>query len=156
MSFKIGKTKEKPGNDTAEAGDALDTQITDIEKQISDRTKDLEAAKQQLRELGNMAKDSKNNEEPSPRPHGPLVELSVEPEDAEKEEETDVSISVGQPEEGVKLVEVKPGETVTTEAKKIAEVKTVPAAPATVATPAAATVHDCNGCQGRSGCQSRS
>ena len=125
--FKIGKSKEKPDRDTA-AGNTPVTQAAVLEEQINNKTKDLEAAKQQLKELGNAAIEPKHNEEAAPRPHGPLVELTLEPEDTEKAEETDAGILPGEVVEEVEVVKVKAEAAAPAEAATKAEAKKGPVA----------------------------
>jgi len=119
-SLKIGKSKEKPDGDTVEAGDAPATQVAGLEEQLNHRTKDLEATEQQLRELSNTANGSKEDEETPPQPHGPLGELTVEPDDKPMglDEETDVGTLLGEADEEVKIVEVGAGAAAPAEAEK--------------------------------------
>ena len=79
-SFQIGKSKEKPEND-AEANDTLVTQITNLEEQVSGKTQELEEAEQQLKELSNIMQVSEATKDASSQAHGPLGELTIEPED---------------------------------------------------------------------------
>lgn len=117
-NLKIGKSKEKPNGDTAEAGDTLSNQIADLEEQLNHKTKDLEATEQQLRELSNTMNSSKEDEDTPPQPHGPLSELTVEPDDELTDEETDAGILLGEADEEVKVVEVEAGATAPVEAEK--------------------------------------
>jgi hypothetical protein len=119
-SLKIGKSKEKPDGDTAEADDSPATQVADLEEQLNHRTKDLEATEQQLRELSNTVIGSEEDEEPPPQPHGPLSELTVEPKDElpDPDEETDVGSLLGEADEEVKIVEVGAGAAAPAEAEK--------------------------------------
>ena len=108
-NLKIGRPKEKPDGDTAEAGDNHATQIANLEEELNHRTKDLEATKQQLRELSNTMNGSEKDEETPPQPHGPLSELTVEPDDKLMDEETDVDTLLGEADEEAKIVEVEVG-----------------------------------------------
>ena len=78
--IKLGKSKEDPEEEIIEVDKATASQITEINEHISNRTKSLEETTQQLQELSETLNDA-DDEEEKPRPHGPLKELSVEPED---------------------------------------------------------------------------
>jgi len=119
-SFKIGKSQEKPENDTAEADDMLTTQIADMEEQVNNKTKELEATEQELKELSDTAKVSEEDEDTPPKPHGPLDELTVTPEDElfDTGEETDVGALLGEADEGLKMVEVAAGAAAPAEASE--------------------------------------
>jgi hypothetical protein len=83
MRFKgirLGKSKEESEEEIIEVDKATASQITEINEHISNRTKNLEETTQRLQELSEMLNDD-DDEEERPRPHGPLKELSVEPED---------------------------------------------------------------------------
>ena len=131
-SFKIGKSKEKPDKDTAEAGDTLTTQITDLEEQVNNKTKELEATEQELKELSDTAKVSEEGEDTPPQPHGPLDELTVTPEDElfDVGEETDIGALLGEADEGLKVVEVTAGADAPDEGLKVVEVAAGADAPA--------------------------
>ena len=131
-SFKIGKSKEKPDKDTAEAGDTLTAQITDLEEQVNNKTKELEATEQELKELSDTAKVSEEDEDTPPQPHGPLDELTVTPEDElfDVGEETDVGALPGEADEGLKVVEVTAGADAPDEGLKVVEVAAGADAPA--------------------------
>ena len=119
-SLKIGKSKEKPDGDIAEADDTPATEVAELEEELNNRTKDLEATEQQLKELSNTVNGSEKDEETSPQPHGPLSELTVEPGDdlLDLDEETDASTLLGEADEEVKIVEVGAGAAAPTEAEK--------------------------------------
>lgn len=117
-NLKIGRSKEKPDGDTAEAGDITATQVADLEEQLNYRTKELEATKQQLRELSNTMNGSEEAKETPPQPHGPLSELTVEPDDKLIDEESDVATLLGEADEEVKVVAVEAGATAPVEAEK--------------------------------------
>lgn len=116
-SFKIGKSKEQPDKDTAEAGDTLTAQIADMEEQVNNKTKELEATEQELKELSDTAKVSEEDEDTPPQPHGPLDELTVTPED-ELLDVDDIGALLGEADEGLKVVEVAAGAAAPAEAKK--------------------------------------
>jgi len=83
--FKIGKAKEKPDRDTIETEDAPADRIADHKK---NRAKSLKEAEQQLIELTETVNVSEKLED-VPKPHGPLVELTIEPEEELVSEEKD-------------------------------------------------------------------
>lgn len=134
-SFKIGKSKEQPDKDTAEAGDTLTAQIADMEEQVNNKTKELEATEQELKELSDTAKvseESEEDEDTPPQPHGPLDELTVTPEDElfDIGEETDIGALFGKADEGLKVVEVTAGADAPDEGLKVVEVAAGADAPA--------------------------
>jgi len=106
-SFKIGKSKEEPDRDTAEVSDTLTTTIAGLEEQVDNKTEELEATEQELKELSDTAKDSEADKDAPPQPHGPLSELSVEPGDEPIDEETDIGTLLGEADEQVKVVEAE-------------------------------------------------
>jgi hypothetical protein len=109
--LKIGKSNENKGTDKDASGGGTAIQIAELEEQLSDRTKSLKQTEAKLKKLSGKGKNGKNIDDILAVPHGPIGELTVEPE-AElpdlisiPEEETDTL-----PEEngeGIKLVEVK-------------------------------------------------
>ena len=116
--FKIGKSKEKPDRDTSEAGDTTTAQAAEMEEQINNRTKDLEEAEQQIKKLTDTANGSEEAEEAPPQPHGPLSELTVEPEDELTDKDADAGTLLEEAEEEVKVVEVGNGAAAPAEAEK--------------------------------------
>jgi len=68
--FKLGKSKEKADKSTAEAG---------LEEQVNNRAQDLKGAGEQLRPPSDTA-----------NPHGPIAELSVEPDDESRDDEKEL------------------------------------------------------------------
>ena len=84
--FKIGKSKEVPDRDAAAVDDSNTRQVAD---HINKRTKNLKAAEQQLIELSDTANDPEKEEDATPRPHKPLAELTIEPEEAPVKEEAE-------------------------------------------------------------------
>jgi hypothetical protein len=117
-NLKIGKSKEKPDVETAEAGDTPSAQEAGLEEQLNHRTQDLVATEQQLKELSSTMNASEKDEETPPQPHGPLSELTVGPEDEQMDEEIDASALLGEAEEEVKIVEVGAGAAAPAEAEK--------------------------------------
>ena len=103
-SFTLGKSKEETEEENIEEGDITAAQITEMEEKINNRTKDLEDTTQLLQELNGTVEDS--DEENPTRPHGPLSELSIDPEDDLKFDDIDVSTPVEEAGGDVKLVEI--------------------------------------------------
>lgn len=83
MRFKplrLGKSKEELEEEIIEVDKATANQLTEMNENISSRTKSLEETTQRLQDLSETLNDS-FDEDDTPKPHGPLVELTVEPED---------------------------------------------------------------------------
>jgi len=78
---------EKPVKEAAEGGDAMVKQITGLEELVGQRTRDLENAREQLKNLYHdqggldQNKDEAKADELLIQPHRPKGELSVEPEE---------------------------------------------------------------------------
>lgn len=85
MRFKIGKPKEKPEKDDAGVESASVEQISEMEEKINGRTKNLEEKAQQLQGLAAENGAAEKNREDHPGPHGPLAELTLEPDDEQPE-----------------------------------------------------------------------
>lgn len=107
-NFKIGKSKEKPEKDGGGVEDTTVQQIAEMEEKINGRTKNLKKTAQQLQGLSGGAGSTKADEDIPAKPHGPLVELTIEPEDKladvdDIEAGEDVLEGSG---EGIKIVEV--------------------------------------------------
>jgi len=79
-NLKLGKSKGEPEEDIIEVDKATANQLTVMNDNISIRTKNLEETTQQLQDLSDALNDSVEEIEML-KPHGPLVELSVDPED---------------------------------------------------------------------------
>ena len=107
--FRIGKSKEKPEKDGAETEGTTAEQIVEMEEKINGRTKNLEETAQELQEPSGESATPEEGENTPAGPHGPLDELSIEPED--KLAEVD-DVEAGVPEEEgeeIKVVEVSAG-----------------------------------------------
>ena len=108
--FKIGKSKENNGKEKAPETGATATKIAELEEQLNGRTDNLKKTEKQLKKLSGKLGDKENTEEIIAKPHGPIGELSVEPEDdldvaaLVVDEEDDVAAEGSA--EKVKLVEV--------------------------------------------------
>jgi K+/H+ antiporter YhaU regulatory subunit KhtT len=87
-ALKFGKLKEEPEDEVIELDKETANQLSEMQEHISNKTKNLEKTKQQLQEL-TSAFDN-HDEEEVPKPHGPIGELSVEPEDKMMDIDLDV------------------------------------------------------------------
>lgn len=105
-SFKIGKSKEKPEEDAVEAGDTAAPQEAETEEQLNNKADDLEKTAQLSEGTSDAANDSEEDKDAPPQPHGPLSELSVEPEDDLTYDDTDVGAPAEDTGEAAKVVEV--------------------------------------------------
>ena len=76
-TFKIGKPGEEPEEDAIEFSETTVTQIAEMGEQISSKTRDLEKTAAELGKLSS-AVDGGNSTGDTPRPHGPLSELSLD------------------------------------------------------------------------------
>jgi hypothetical protein len=122
IGFRIVKTKGKHDG-TAEVREALATKIAVLEEQVNSKTKKLEQAERKIKNLAVAA--STPQEDAPPRPHGPLVELEVEPTGGgEADGDTNVGTLLGEATEEAK-----------TTAAPVAT--TAPETPAATATPSA-------------------
>jgi hypothetical protein len=127
-SFKINKSNDKPKKETVESGDTTATQVAGIEEKINKKTKNLKKAAQQLKGLSDMSKDFDEDDIPA-RPHGPLGELRVEPEDRllDLEAEADISSLLEENDEEVTVIEVNAGVAVPMEADELRDEATATA-----------------------------
>jgi hypothetical protein len=82
--FKVGKSKDKPEKGTEMPEETTAEQIVEIEDKINGRTKNLEETTKELKEL---ISEETDDEEAGVGPHGPLDELTVEPEDEKTDDE---------------------------------------------------------------------
>lgn len=78
--LKLGKSKDESKEDTIEFDAATAEQLNEINESISSRTRSLEETTQRLQDLSDTL-NYFSDEDDTPKPHGPLVELTVEPED---------------------------------------------------------------------------
>lgn len=108
--IKIGKSKEEPKEETIETNETTVTQIAEMEDQMNNKTKDLEETSQQLQELSETVNGSEETEaateDDTPKPHGPLSELEVEPGDDLAYDDINVDTQPEDAGEDVQLVEV--------------------------------------------------
>ena len=78
-SLKKNKEKEEQEEEIIEVDKTQAGKIADIQQTIDDKTKNLEETAQQLQELSDSVIEIDDDEKP--KPHGPISELSVDPED---------------------------------------------------------------------------
>lgn len=88
--LKLGKSKEDPEDEITEIDETTTNHLNEIKKNMSSRTKSLEETTQQLQDLSG-ALDNFIEDDETPKPHGPLVELTVEPEDKMMDIDLDIS-----------------------------------------------------------------
>jgi TATA-binding protein-associated factor Taf7 len=119
-SLTLGKLKEKLDGDAARGGDASVVQIAGMEEQINHRTKGLAETEQQLKELADTVKTSQENGDTQPQPHGPLSELSIDPEDQTQELDEELGIEALDldADEEIKVVELGAGAATPAEAAR--------------------------------------
>jgi len=129
-NFQIGKGKEKSYDDT---DDIMATQIADLEEQVNDKTRRLAEAEQQLKALSSNVQLSAEDTDASPHPHGPLSELTIDPEDTSDEEIMGAANLFEETDDEIPVVEVIKAESM---AKPEAKPEAEPA-PATAAEPEA-------------------
>ncbi len=103
-TFKIlGKSRGKLERKNDVADNTPATQMDGLGNNINNRTKDLEKAEQQLKELASKVKSPEESVDTVPRPHGPIGELTLMPgtyPGAEPEVELVVQkVSAGSPSE---------------------------------------------------------
>jgi hypothetical protein len=111
--FKIGKTKAGNAKEIALSGSNAATQIAELEEQLNGRTNNLKQTEEQLKKLSGKGKHRKETDEIIAKPHGPIGELTLEPE----ENLVDLAAPVAEvpgviPEAGaekIKVVEVQVG-----------------------------------------------
>ena len=108
FQIQLGKNKENPESDADETSDVMVNQIANLEEQVNGKTKELEETEQQLKELSDTVQEAE--EESPPQPHGPLGELTLEPEDIGAEE-VDTSTLFEDDDQGAPVVEVIKAET---------------------------------------------
>jgi len=130
--FKIGKSNEGKGKENAISGGGAATQIAELEEQLNGRTDNLKQTEVKLKNLSNINKNGKDSDAVPVLPHGPIGELTLEPEvdlaglTAVVDEETDTTPEVST--DTIKLVEVKVEPGAPAVVKKVADIP--PPAPA--------------------------
>ena len=119
--LKFGKKKDKEKGKPP-ADDATSTQITELEEHLKERTDDLTETEMKLKKLSGKINDLEDTEVSELQPHGPIGELSIEPEDSlsgvDTDEEEDTDTPLKEEPEDVKLVEAEPESKPATSMKK--------------------------------------
>ena len=118
-SFKLGILKKNQEH-TPDSDELLSSKIAELEEQVNDRTKILEEAGQQLNELTGKATEPAEDEDIPPHAHGPLSELSIDPEDIEYEETIFDTVTEEQADD-IKMIEIKTEEVTATDTSNPAE-----------------------------------
>ena len=121
--LKRGKSKEEPEEEIIEVDKVTANQLSEMNENMSNRTKNLEETTQQLQDLSETLSDSIDDDD-TPKPHGPLVELTVEPEDKMMDIDLDTTSDEELFEaatEEIKVVEVGADATATADSKEIGE-----------------------------------
>lgn len=137
--LKLGKSKGEPEEEIIQVDKTTANQLTEMNEHISNRTKNLEETTQQLQDLSETLSDS-IDEDDIPKPHGPLVELTVEPEDKMMDIDFDMTSDEELFEaatEEIKVVEVGADDNVPADSKEAGEPQ-----PDTEAAPAAEESED--------------
>jgi hypothetical protein len=81
-SFKIGKTGEQSIEETGQKETVTSTEVADMEEKINNKTKRLKDAENQLKGLADSTNSPEGDDDNEiPGPHGPLIELTLEPGD---------------------------------------------------------------------------
>jgi hypothetical protein len=119
---KLSKLIEKFDRDTTEADDTATIQATVLEE-VKNRTMDLEKSEksEQPEEVANTASHSEGEENTTPKPHGPLSELTVEPENGLQDAELEAETPVEEADEEVNVVKIGAEEAAPAEAESKAE-----------------------------------
>jgi len=108
-SFKVGKSDEEKESDVKE--DVSLEDVSDMEKKMADKTKKLKDTAQKIKDLSEGSQ-TVDDDEDIPGPHGPLIELTVEPGDELTDLDTELElnnlmdINENNDEEEIKVVEV--------------------------------------------------
>jgi hypothetical protein len=102
--FKFGKNKDKEKGKKS-ADDATSAQIAELEEHIKERTDDLAETEMKLKKLSGKISEIEEIDTSEARPHGPIGELSIAPEDSLSGVDTDED-----EEEAVIEVRKKPGD----------------------------------------------
>lgn len=107
-NLKLGKSREESEEEIIEVDKTTAGQLIEMNETISSRTKNLEETTQQLQDLSDTLNDS-DEEIETVKPHGPLVELSVEPEDKMMDIDLDTTSDaevLGTATDDIKVVEI--------------------------------------------------
>ena len=92
-SFKIGKTGEQALEETGQKETVTATEVADMEEKINNKTKKLKDAEKQLKGLAGSANGPEEDDDEIPGPHGPLIELTLEPGDELMDLDTETELN---------------------------------------------------------------
>src|SRR4030043_316250 len=114
MLFKGLKFGKKKNNEKADPStdDAATTQIAELEEQLKERTDDLMQTEERLKKLSGKVDNIVEVDAIPLKPHGPIGELSIVPEDSLEgvdtdDEEEDISDKSEEEPEDIIVVETK-------------------------------------------------
>ncbi|OGO20788.1 MAG: hypothetical protein A2Z15_01995 [Chloroflexi bacterium RBG_16_50_11] len=108
--FKFGKSKDS-GKGKTPAGDVKTKHIAKMEEQLKDRTDNLMQTEKKLKRLSDRVNDMAEINDAPVRPHGPVEELALEPENTDDEAEPNEKTTGAALEENIddiKLLEIEP------------------------------------------------
>jgi len=92
--FKFGKSKDNRKG-KSESGDDTATHIAELEEQLKDRTNNLKQTEKKLMRLSEKVNDIVEIEVTPVKPHGPIKELSIGPEDTLDDADLDEGVIAG-------------------------------------------------------------
>jgi hypothetical protein len=109
--FKLGKSNEPKEKETVALDGRPAIQIAELEEQLSSKTNNLKQAEAKIKNLSGKSKSVKDVDDILVKPHGPIGELTLEPE----VDLTDAAMIADEPIDGpleiktetIKLVELK-------------------------------------------------
>ena len=121
--LKFGKKKEKEKEKEKPQADAgASTHMADLEEQLKERTDDLAETEMKLKKLSGKIVELEETETSELQPHGPIGELSIEPEDSlsgvDTDEEEDTSTEPAEKPVNAKAVEAEPESNATPATKR--------------------------------------
>jgi hypothetical protein len=128
--IKLGKSNEDKKKVKDASGDGSAVQIAELEDELNSRANDLKQTEAKLKKLSGKGKNGKDGDDVPVTPHGPIDELTIEPEVdlqglvAPTEEEADIAPEGNAA--GIKLVEVKIQPDTPLAAEKVTKVEPVP------------------------------
>jgi len=93
-SFKIGKTGEQAEEETGQKETVRATEVADMEEKMNNKTKKLKDAEKQLKGLAGSANGPEEDDDEIPSPHGPLIELTLEPGDDLMDLDTEAELNI--------------------------------------------------------------
>jgi hypothetical protein len=125
-SFKIGKTGEDKEPEVKEK--VTMGEVAEMEKKMADKTRKLKDTAQQIKDLSEISQTTDDDEDIT-GPHGPLIELTVEPGDELTDIDTEAELNSLMENDGddedeeIKVVEVIDKKVIKTSSKEEKEQK---------------------------------